>query len=183
MNSTRIQLLLALVMLVTPVPLLAQQHGQAHPAPSAVGATMARHAPLANLLRDREALGLSALQVTQLEQIERQLIERNRPLVEDLLRIRRGMGEAHRVRPNEMSPEQRQRWERMIAEARPIMHQIRRHNRDAMEEVGRVLSQDQREMLRQRLAAQRDSARERGNSRREGGERRERGEIGRGRPR
>lgn len=172
---------LALALLATPLP--AQERSHSHPPRSGLGEAMESRGPLATLLRDREALRLTAAQVTQLEAVQQRLIQQNRPLVEQLLQIRRNLGEPPRIRPQEMTPEQRRQWERHVEQARPIMQQIRRHNHQAMEEVRSVLTPEQREQLRQRLEAQRRPPRERAGPHRSFERRGERSDTARGRPR
>lgn len=174
--------ILVLALLLAPAPLVAQErpHPEGHPRPMLAEA-MERRGPLAALLRDREALGLTPAQVTQIEAIQQRLLERNRPLVEQLLRLRQSAGDPPRVRPQEMTPEQRQAWERRVEQARPIMRQIHENNRQAMQEVGTVLTEQQKQQIRERIRERESKVRERGGPRRGHGPPGARGDTLRGR--
>ncbi|CAN5583819.1 hypothetical protein BH24GEM3_BH24GEM3_14500 [soil metagenome] len=174
--------ILALALLAAPAPLLAQgSPDAARQQPRMIRETMEQRSPLASLLRDREALGLTAAQVTRLEAIQQRMIERNRPLVQRLLEMRRSLGESPRGRTQEMTPEQRQRWQRHVEQARPIMKQIHENNRQAMEEVGSVLTPAQRAQVRERIEAKHGAKRDHSGGH-EHGKRGERRDTSRGRP-
>lgn len=132
------------------MPLLGQQ-----PDPPASGAhKRGPHGPVEMLLRERQELGLTPEQVTQLEEIGRRMDALNRPLVTQLVEIRRRFQVEPGTPRSEMTPEQREAFQRALEEARPLIHQIREHNHAAMEEVRAVLTPEQRlqvrEMLRER---------------------------------
>jgi hypothetical protein len=125
--------------------LQAQDHSRGNPDPG----------PITTLLNLQQEVGLSAAQVEQLVGIELRMDEQNQPLVTRLVEIRR------RIRAlgprREMSPENRALFESYIAEARPIMRDIRENNEAAMEQVGEVLSEAQKDMLARLLRDRNDN--------------------------
>lgn len=151
MNKLCLPLLLAL--LAAGRPAWAQD-----PAPAPVAEAPQRRGPVDVLLRQRDPLGFTPEQVTRLRAIDQGMRERNRPLVEQLLRIR---GEVRAERG------------RRAKEARPLLRQIRENNRAAMREVGTILSAEQktavRKMLRERRARTGEKGRRRTRPRGPGG--------------
>jgi chaperonin cofactor prefoldin len=103
--------------------------------------------PITTLISLRQELSLSAGQVAQLESIRSQTEQQNQPLVTRMSEIRRrlrSLGEVNTDREREL----RQQW---MAEARPIMRTIDQNNRAAMEQVGDILTQVQRDEIARRL--------------------------------
>jgi hypothetical protein len=109
--------------------------------------------PIAILLQRRAELRLSAPQVRQLEDIQHRLGEANGPLVTELVEIRRQVQAAGPADPPSMTPEQRAGFRRLVDRARPLVQTIGRNNLQAMEEVGGVLTPDQRALVRGWLAS------------------------------
>lgn len=116
----------------------------------------ARRGPIRVLLEHREPLGLSAEQVSRLQAIRARTDERNRPLVERFLEIRRKW---QRERPtnwralsSEQRTEARERFQRGIREeTRELREQIQRNEREAMLEVREVLTEAQKAKVRRFL--------------------------------
>lgn len=153
--------------------------------------------PIQGLLRQREALGLTADQVSRLEAIQRDLRSRNQPLHQQLQALRpegargpradgaRPRGE-RRARPDsaqrgerrqrgerpQLTPEQRQQMEQRRAQAQPILQQLRQNTAAAMQQARGVLTAEQQQKVQQRMQERRD--------RRDGRERGPRGEGRRG---
>lgn len=131
MRSTAI-LILAISVGIAPAPAAAQ--ARRHDARSGD--------PLELLLSIGEALELTGTQATRIREIQRDLEERNRPLVERLVEIRRQIQEqqaASRVPGGGSRPSPTH-----LEIARPPMRQIHINNRRAMEEVGALLTADQK---------------------------------------
>ncbi len=143
-------LLLALALVVAPAPVVAQATQEPASRP-VVREALEQRSPVNTVLKHREAWGLTPDQVTRLEEIHQRMVEQNRPLVRQLLEIRSAPGAPPKVRPEEMTPEQRQEWQRRVEQARPIMRQIHQNNHRAMDEVRAVLNPAQREQLREWL--------------------------------
>jgi predicted transglutaminase-like cysteine proteinase len=136
--------------------------------------------PLAMLIAHRQQLNLTDAQVSQLQAIRQRLEAQNRPLMErvrslrqqaglpDFRRERReqGQGQAEgqeqgrRERP-QLTPEQRQAMQRLRPQLQPIMQQLRANNQAAMKEVQSVLTDAQKQQIRQ-FMRQRGHGRERG---------------------
>jgi hypothetical protein len=116
---------------------------------------MLQHSPVDRLIEQREAFALSAEQVARLQVIDRRMEEVNRPLVQRLLELRGG----DPVRPEEMTPEQREAFRARVEQARPLMQQIRRNNHEAMREVGTVLNDEQKAKVREHLRQRREQRR------------------------
>jgi hypothetical protein len=99
--------------------------------------------PLELLLGIAEALDLSTVQVARIREIQGDLEERNRPLVDRLVEVQR------RVRAQLASSVGRDAVRRRPTDteldiARPPLRQIRINNREAMEEVGAILTNEQK---------------------------------------
>jgi hypothetical protein len=138
---------LALALMVAPAPLAAQQSPDT--APAAPHHWSRGHGPVEKLLRHRAELNLSAAQVARLEEINQRMEERNRPLVRQLVEMRREWGPEFRRSRREMTPEQREELHRRMKEARPLFERIHENNRAAMREVGEVLNEEQKVMVRE----------------------------------
>jgi len=121
-----------------------------------------RPGPIETLLALRGELGLTAPQISRLEEIDRQMDLRNEPLVARMREIRQRI---RSLGPREgFTPESRARYESLVADARQIMSEIHGNNRSAMAEVGEILSEPQRERLAE-LITERKDERERSGSR------------------
>lgn len=143
--------LLLMALLLAPFPLVAQTGGTS---PPAVEAKAQKRGPIEALLEHREALRLSGEQVARLTQIDAQMRERNRPLVEQLVRMRREIrGDTPR---SALTPEQRAEQRQRLEVARPLMEQIRQNNHEAMRQVGEVLNEEQKQQVRTMLENRRD---------------------------
>lgn len=107
--------------------------------------------PVDALLSRREALNLTDTQIERLEVIKQRIEARNRPLVEQLLRMRDSAGDHRRVHPRDMTPDEREAFRKRIEQARPLLQQIRSNNREAMEEVGQILTREQKASVREHI--------------------------------
>lgn len=141
---------LALALMAAPAPLAAQQTSQ-DTASAAPSHWSRGHGPVEKLLRHRADLNLSEAQVARLEEINRRMEERNRPLVRQLVEMRRQWGPEFRRSRHDMTPEQRAELSRRMEEARPLVEQIHENNRSAMREVGEVLNPEQKASVREML--------------------------------
>jgi hypothetical protein len=112
--------------------------------------------PITTLLSLQSEIGLSAAQATELARIEVQMDEQNQPLVTRLVEIRRRIRALGSRR--DMSAENRALFESYMAEARPLMRQIRENNESAMEQVGAVLTDVQKDTLRALLRERDDNS-------------------------
>lgn len=140
-------LILFLSLLATPQALPAQR-----PSPPDAGeARESREGPVDLLLRGRERLRLNDEQVARLQEIRARMEERNRPLVARLLQMRREIRAEFRGSPRKLDRARREEYERRVEAARPLLREIRQNNRDAMREVGEVLTRGQKEQLRRML--------------------------------
>ncbi len=105
--------------------------------------------PIATLIHMRAQLRLSDQQVAQLRQLDRQTEERNRPFVARLHELRRkarALGHYSRL-----SPEARAQFDAYMEEGQPLLQSIHENNMAAMREVGRILSDEQKETMRELL--------------------------------
>jgi hypothetical protein len=112
--------------------------------------------PAAHVLQHREALGLTLDQVSQLQQIQAQLEEQNRPLLEQLRAaapaVRQAAVGQMRQRMEEMTPEQREQMRARMQEQRgQVMAGQREQMRTRMEEM----TPEQRQQMRARMQEQR----------------------------
>jgi len=152
-------LALALALVSVPGALNAQETGAARQHGGhghGARAGMARGEPFARLLERRQELQLTAEQVTRIEAIRDRLRTQNQPLIEQLQAARRQaglperrQGEARggeRPRPTE---EQRQAMRQLRERTRPVAEQLRTNTRTAMREVHGILTEQQRDQLRQ----------------------------------
>jgi hypothetical protein len=113
--------------------------------------------PIDMLLNVRSEIGLTPDQIVRLERIDARMDAMNRPLVDRLGEIRK---RTRSLGPRaEHNTEQRAQYESLMTEARPIMREISRNNRTAMEQVGEVLTDGQRarvaDMIRERVERER----------------------------
>ena len=101
--------------------------------------------PVRALLELRSRLSLTDEQVTRLNGIDAELHVQNEPLVTRLMQVRREIRQLGRH--SEFTPEQRARYDVLVAEARPLMRQIRDNTNAAMRQIGTVLTDFQRGQL------------------------------------
>lgn len=99
--------------------------------------------PIGRLLAHREELGLTADQVKRLKEVQADLRERNRPLLERV--------EAARAE-----------WAERRRELRPALEQLRENRREAQEEAEEVLTDEQKARLKDLREKWRAELRERG---------------------
>lgn len=103
--------------------------------------------PIATMLEHRQELALTDEQVTRLEQIDRELAEKNRAAREKLQALRADSGFAGKSRREKM------------AAARPAMEEMRSNREAAMERVQDVLTEEQRSQARELVRAEREKMR------------------------
>lgn len=120
----------------------------------------AARGPIAVLLEQRDALALTAEQVTELDAIRQRMEEQNHPLVEQLVQIRERWQRERPADWRELTPEERRaardRFQRGVrAETRPLMARIRENNRAAMSAVRAVLTEEQQQSVRELVRARR----------------------------
>lgn len=114
--------------------------------------------PIAILLEQREALALTAEQVTELDAIRQRMEEQNRPVVEQLVQIREKWRRERPANWRELTPKEREAARKRFqgearAEARPLMATIRGNNREAMRAVRAVLTEEQQRKVRELVRA------------------------------
>jgi Spy/CpxP family protein refolding chaperone len=123
--------------------------------------------PVPLLLRNRAELRLTADQVARLTEIDRQVEEKNRPFVTQLVEMRRQLTRPQRGR--EPTPEQRQAFEAQMRAAEPLLKSIDENWKTAMRQVGQVLTDEQKAKIPALVANERKSGerddRRRGNAR------------------
>jgi hypothetical protein len=136
----------ALVLVASPV--VAQGAGQ-DSVPGRMGRGMLRGGPAAMernpaaaVLEHREALELTAEQVSRLEAIRDHVAQENSPRWEQL---RAAFGDAN---PRDMTPEERQAHRAQMQALAPVRDEIRATNRAAGEEIHELLTDDQEATLR-----------------------------------
>ncbi len=140
----------ALVALALLLPVGARAQG-----PRFLTDTLAPGDPIGILLERAAELRLTPEQVTRLQGIQRQLHAANDTLVVQLVALRHQVWGQGAVHPRDMTPEQRAAFRAAAQRARPLMDSIARNNVQAMEEVGRALSSEQKEQVRAWLGEQR----------------------------
>lgn len=160
-------LVLILALLAAPEALSAQR--------SSEDSRSERHGPVEMLLRRRERIGLSDEQVARLEEIGRRMEERNRPLVARLLEMRRRLRADFPRDRDDMDEAQRKAYRRRVKAARPLLREIRENNREAMREVGDLLTPDQKDLVRRMLRDRHDDDDDRDGRKGRGDGRRRRG--------
>ena len=104
---------------------------------------------IAALLHMRQELRLSPEQITQLRRIDSETEELNRPMVASLRQIRsrvRSLGPM-----DQFTPEKRAQFNAYLAQGRPHIDKIHENNFAAMRKVGEVLSNWQKERMRELL--------------------------------
>ncbi len=105
--------------------------------------------PIATLIHMRAELRLSDQQVTQLEQLDERTEELNKPFVARLHELRRRARALGHY--SDLSPEARAQFDAYMEEGQPFLKSIHENNMAAMREVGRILSNDQKEKMRELL--------------------------------
>jgi hypothetical protein len=148
-------MLLLLGLLLAPRPAAAQQQ------PGTQGQQQTRErffraddpGPVQFLLRNRAELKLTAEQVVQLQEIDRQMEALNQPYVAQLVQMRRQLPNLRRGQ--EPTPEQRQAFEAQMKAAHPLLKKIQENNVISMRQVGDVLSEDQKAKIPVLLANER----------------------------
>lgn len=132
-----------LVMAILTVPGVAAAQGPGG------GQFMARNS-VSYLLENREQLKLTADQAKKLEAINQKLLEKNRPIFEQIQAMRPAGGF------QSLSQEERQaRREQM----RPLLEQLRANDDEAVKEVLAVLGPEQQKTANELLAARREQMR------------------------
>ncbi|HEX2080547.1 MAG TPA: hypothetical protein VHG08_22780 [Longimicrobium sp.] len=126
----------------------------AQPGPEPSFREAAERRPFELLLRHRDALGLTDVQVRQLETIGERLEQQNAPLRQRLVQEHHRWREERRAQLERMTPEQRReelrrmrgrRGEPPVPEAlRPTVYQMRLNINDAMHQAQSVLTPAQR---------------------------------------
>jgi len=155
MKTTRTHAtLLGLILLAAPVAV----HAQRGAGPRMGGGAGNPVAPLINM---RRQLNLSARQLTQLDSIERSLLQRNRAVQE---RMRAGM-DSIRPRGRQLTDEQRTQLRARADSMRTLRQQVMRNDSTARAAAMRVLTDSQRVQVRVRQAEQRGFVRGRATAR------------------
>ena len=152
MRNTIFRIFLVLIAVFAPLPVLAQQ-----PTPTGGRPLVGRgpgpqsalripdDGPIKLLLENRVVLSLSGEQVGQLEEIDRQMREANRPIYAQLFAMRQQMP---RVSERDMTPEQREAYQATLRTAEPLLAKIRKTNMVCMTRVGEILTDDQEARVR-----------------------------------
>jgi golgin subfamily B member 1 len=117
--------------------------------------------PATRVLEHRDALGLNADQVRQLQQLQVQIDSRNQPLLAQIQEVRPaarpGARDEMRRRAAEMTPEQREQMRARMQEQRSQMQQATPEQREQM----RARMQEQRSQMQQATPEQREQMRAR----------------------
>lgn len=154
----------ALVLLVVADTGLAQGGGQrrgmgARPGtgggPALLRDSLPVRGPIELLLARRDSLALTRAQVAQLEQLDAELRRENAPHVRNMLELRREVRPLIGVHPRDMTPAQREQFQKQAERARPIMQQVHENNRRAMERVSELLNTEQKRRVREWLQGSR----------------------------
>ena len=109
--------------------------------------------PIQTLLDHREEFGLTSAQVDRLRAMQSRVVERNRPLVQRFLEIRRRWERERPANWRTLPPARRrqiqERFQGTIrAESRALEEQVQTNHRAAMLEVRAMLTREQRQKLR-----------------------------------
>jgi hypothetical protein len=117
-----------------------------------------RQRPLELLLEARETLGLTAAQVARLEEVKVRLDARNEPLVERLLVLRAAWQQERMALRLAGAAGESERLAELRQRSQQLLHEIEFGHRAAMMRVSRLLTPEQRlllrEMVRERRIAQ-----------------------------
>jgi colicin import membrane protein len=103
--------------------------------------------PAARVLQQREALGLTAEQVRQLEQLQAQITQRNEPLLRQLQAARPEAGQPQ-ARMQQMTPEQREQMRARMQERQAQITADQRAEMQARREQMRTATPEERTRLR-----------------------------------
>lgn len=151
----RVRPLLFLLTVLLAAPVVAQQ-------PDTPAA--AQGDPVEMLIGIREQLGLTDVQVVYLRRIQERLERRNRPLVERLLEVQQQV-QAQLVRADSGRTSSRRPTNTHLEIARAPMRRIQENNQEAMEDVGDVLTREQKRIANELLDLPSLENRRRGNRR------------------
>jgi hypothetical protein len=108
--------------------------------------------PAARVLQQREALGLTAEQVRQLEQLQAQITQRNEPLLRQLEAARPAAGQ--RAGMQQMTPEQREQMRARMQERQTQVTPEQRAEMQARREQMRTATSAERDRLRAEMQEQ-----------------------------
>lgn len=117
------------------------------------------------LLEYRGELGLTSDQLARLQHIKEQSDSTNRPSWQAIMAIRRELKAREAAEPEMSHEEKSVLVRRSFAEIRRLYCQIESNEHDAIKLVGKVLSPEQKDMVRQIIDENGDDGRRRGNSR------------------
>lgn len=156
----RMLLILGPLLCAAPVAAQEQPQEQALPPAHAEHGRRFERGPVEVLLRHRDQLGLTDAQVARLQALDARMEERNRPLVERLLEMRRAHRGERRDRERPLTEEERREMRRRKEQARPLMREIRQNNREAMSQVGEILTEEQKTRLREIIRERREQWRD-----------------------
>lgn len=126
---------IALAISLAPAALSAQTQ----PAPRGPRAEV-RGPAVERIIAQREQLGLSQQQITELRRIQTQLEEKNRPLLEQL-----------RTARENITPEQRAEMRQRMQQVTPEQRAQMQARRDSMRERMQHMTPEQREQMRERM--------------------------------
>lgn len=110
--------------------------------------------PIELLMALREPLDLTKEQLEQLKSVESRLAKDNGELLGQLMEIRRGVQQLGAAHPRDMTPQQRRLFRQQTQRATPLMRRIQENNCVAMEQVGQLLTAEQRGWMRRWLQVQ-----------------------------
>lgn len=139
-------IVLALLLVGAPMQLNAQKDG--HPGHRSGAFSKAHQRPVQMLLQHRERLQLTPEQVTRLQEIDQQSVERNRPYVQRLVEKHREVKATFRAQPGLTREERHAIVRRSMEEIQPFAEKLRENDRLTMTEVRTVLTREQRSLLR-----------------------------------
>jgi predicted transglutaminase-like cysteine proteinase len=114
--------------------------------------------PAARLISRQQQLGLSPDQVSRLQAIDAQMKAKNDPIVARLRSFRPDSAQRQALRAGQMTEQQKQALRARGEQARPLVQQLRENQRQAMEQVRGVLTQEQQTRLRAQMRAGRHGA-------------------------
>lgn len=146
-------ILLLLGLVVIPMQLEAQQQGKPGRSSGPERFFRIKPGPVHFLLRNRAELRLTAEQVVKLQEIDREMEEKNQPYVTQLVQMRRQL--PPHVHGREPTPEQRQAFKARMRAAEPLLKKIHENNAASMRQVGEVLSEEQKQRIPVLLANER----------------------------
>ena len=139
------------------------QHQRAQPSRGVKGA-------VEKLFEHRVELGLSTDQLFRLQEITDQAEQQNRPIQQQIMAVWREW-KSGKAQPDMADADREALHQRTVAEVRRLQGQIQRNEHASMEEVGKVLTPEQKSMVRQMVDRSRGDRGRSGD--RERGQRRE----------